>query len=147
MTTFLTPGLPTTPRPTIDPETEEYWSAAGEGRLVLPFCVDCARPFWYPRGFCPRCGGSHLDWRPASGDGVIYSFSVVRRPFGAWRDHAPFVVALVTLDEGVTVSTNIVGMPLNEVEIGTRVAAIFEKNADDDLPVLRFIPRANDLPE
>lgn len=138
---YLEAGLPTFPHPTIDPETLPYWSAAGEGRLVLPFCRDCRQFFWYPRGFCPRCTGSAIEWHDSTGQGTVYSFTVVRRAFGAWRERAPFVVALISLEEGITLSANIVACPLSSVGVGALVRPVFEQADSADPAILRFTPR------
>lgn len=135
-------GLPT-PRPVVDPATQAYWDAAETGHLVVPHCPACDLPFWYPRGFCPRCGGDAVAWRAASGLGEVYSYSVVRRAAGPWAEHVPFVLAFVTLDEGVTVQANVVGCSAAELEPGLRVRAVFERQGPDDLPVLRFTPESS----
>jgi uncharacterized OB-fold protein len=146
-TVFLSAGLPTSPAPTVDPETMPFWEAASLDRLVLPYCRACAEYIWYPRGFCPRCAGGELEWRESAGQGHVYSFSIVRRAFGQWAQHAPFVIAYVTLDEGVSTVTNIVDCALEEVTIGLRVEALFEKSSDaDSAPCLRFRPSHREIP-
>lgn len=137
MTGHFPGGLPT-PRPVVDPETQPYWDAAERGELVLPHCTTCDQSFWYPRGFCPRCGGAALDWRPASGAGELYSFSIVRRAAEPWGSHTPFVLAYVTLDEGVTVQANVVNCAAGDLAPGLRLVAVFERAEPDDLPILRF---------
>jgi uncharacterized protein len=133
-------GLPT-PRPTVvDPATSPYWEAAAEGRLVLPWCRVCDRAFWYPRGFCPRCGGEELDWRDASGAATVHSWTVVRRAGGAWAEVLPFVLAYVALEEGVVVAANLVDVASDDLAVDLRVRPVFEQAAADDLPVLRFAP-------
>jgi len=140
VTEHFAAGLPT-PRPQVDPETQPYWDAAERGELVLPHCTACARPFWYPRGFCPRCGSDDLSWRPASGRGEVYSYSIVRRAAGVWADHVPFVLAYVTLPEGVTVQANVVDCSREQLAPGLRVRAVFERARPEDLPAaLRFTP-------
>lgn len=134
-------GLPTTPAPVIDPETQPYWDGAEAGELVLPFCLDCEEYFWYPRGFCPRCTGSRVRWDATAGEGEIYSYSIVRRSFGQWKEHVPFVIAWVTLDEGISVSTNIIDIDEDDLAIGARVSATFERRAPEDRPILRFAPK------
>ncbi|VXB61347.1 Zn-ribbon domain-containing OB-fold protein [Aeromicrobium sp. 9AM] len=139
MTHHFPGGLPT-PRPVIEPDAEPWWDAAGRGELTVPYCEACGRPFWYPRGFCPRCGSTGVVWRPATGEGTVYSYTVVRRAAEPWGSHTPFVLAYVTLDEGVTVQTNIVDCSSDVLEPGLRVRAVFERADDADLPVLRFTP-------
>lgn len=133
-------GLPT-PRPVaVDPATEAYWAAAADGRLVLPWCRGCERAFWYPRGFCPRCGGEDLEWREASGGSSVYSWTVVRRAGGPWAEVLPFVLALVALDEGVVIAANLVDVAAADLAVDLRVRPVFERSAEEDLPVLRFAP-------
>jgi len=133
-------GLPT-PRPVIDPDTQPYWDAAARGELVVPHCTTCDRPFWYPRGFCPRCGGEP-DWRSSPGRGRLYSFSVVRRAAEPWGSHTPFVLGYIELDEGVTVQGNVVDCTSDQLEPGLAVRAVFERSEADDLPILRFTPES-----
>lgn len=141
MTDYFPAGLPT-PSPTLDPGTQPYWDAAEQGRLVLPYCGRCGRSFWYPRDFCPRCGTGDVQWHPASGRGEVYSYSVIRRAAGVWSEHTPFVLAMVTLDEGVTVQANIIDCTGDQLSPGLRVEALFERQNAEDLPVLRFTPTA-----
>ncbi|SEG90475.1 hypothetical protein SAMN04489712_12649 [Thermomonospora echinospora] len=139
MSEYYAAGLPT-PSPEVDPETEPYWAAAERGELVLPHCQSCRRPFWYPRGFCPRCGGADLRWSVSDGYGTVHTYSVVRRAGGVWASKVPFVLALVTLDAGVTVQANVIDCSAEQLAIGLRVAAVFERAESTDLPVLRFAP-------
>ncbi len=139
MTESYPSGLPT-PRPIVESDTRPYWDAAERGELTVPHCRACDRAFWYPRGFCPRCGGTDVDWRTASGLGEVYSFSVVRRAAEPWGSHTPFVLAYVTLDEGVTVQGNVVDCSSDQLAPGLRVRAVFERQDAEELPVLRFSP-------
>lgn len=136
---LFTAGLPTG-AVEIDPEVLPFWDGAERGVLVLPYCGNCSRYFWYPRGFCPRCSSTDLSWRTSDGLGEIYSFAVVHQAFGEWREHAPFVIAYVRLTEGITVSTNIVDCRIDQLEVGRRVQAIFERSSPDHQPALRFCP-------
>lgn len=134
-------GLPS-PAPELrDPQTSAYWEAAERGELVLPYCLDCQAFYWYPRGFCPRCGGARIDWRQSAGRGHIYSHTIVRRAGGIWAAHAPFVLAYVVLDEGVTVQANIVDCTEEQLVVDARVEARFERQGSDEAPALRFVPR------
>lgn len=143
MTEHFPAGLPT-PRPELDPQTMPFWEAAQREELVLPHCADCEQFFWYPRGFCPRCGGTRVDWKPSAGSGEIYSFSVVRRAGGVWAEHVPFVLAYIALDEGVTVQANIVDCSTEQLVPGHRVKAVFERDNAEDLPILRFTPEVEE---
>ncbi|MCC6474427.1 MAG: hypothetical protein IT514_11840, partial [Burkholderiales bacterium] len=67
------------PLPSPTPETRPFWDAARAGRLALPWCAACGRAHFYPRSFCPHCGGRVLRWHDASGRGTVYTFTVNHR--------------------------------------------------------------------
>src|SRR3981081_3031404 len=89
------------PYPIPDRDTKPFWEAAREGRLVLPRCLAWRRFHFYPRAICPHCMGERVEGVTASGRGSIYSFTVVHRPPPGFEDEAPYMVALVDLEEGV----------------------------------------------
>lgn len=110
----------------VNAETRPYFAAAAEGRLVLPRCRDCGWVIWYPRQFCNECGSLSVDWVRACGRGRIYTFTVVRRGEGEYRDSTPYVLAYVDLEEGPRVLTNIVGGDPADLRIGTDVVVTFQ---------------------
>jgi uncharacterized protein len=116
---------------------QPFWDATREGRLELPWCTACDRPIWYPRAFCPACAGSDVDWRPASGRATVHAFTIEQA--GQTRAlEPPYVVALVDLDEGVRIMTNIVGVPADEVAVGARVEVVWEALSDGrQLPLFK----------
>ena len=118
------PELPA-PAPERTPETDAFWNATAEGRLVLTRCDSCGMVIWYPRALCPSCGCVTISLVEASGHGTIYSFTVVHRGSGPYEDAVPYVVAYVELEEGPRVLTNIVGCTPDGVSIGQRVEIVF----------------------
>jgi len=114
-----------TPQPERTPETDAFWAGTADGRLPLPYCPDCDTVIWYPREFCPQCGRRSVIWRAASGRGTVYSYTVVHRTSGPYRDAVPYVLAYVELDEGPRVLSNIVGCPPDDVRIGQPVQVVF----------------------
>jgi uncharacterized OB-fold protein len=122
------PSLPA-PAPDVAPELAEFWAATAGGRLLIPRCTECGQAFWYPRPICPNCHSTAIAWEQASGHGVIYTFSIVRRGLGVYAD-APYVLAYVDLAEGPRVMTNIVDCDVESVEIGQPVELIFHRTAD-----------------
>ena len=129
------------PVPERTPETETFWRATAAGQLLLPRCDICGTVIWYPKTFCPACRGGAVSWHPAAGTGTIYSFTVVRRAGGAFRDAVPFVLAYVELDEGPRVLTNIVGCDPDEVAIGQPVRVVFSDTGEGSA-LYRFEPGA-----
>lgn len=129
------------------PESAAFWDAAAEGRFVLQWCMSCAAPVHFPRVACPTCLGNDLEWRDASGRGVVYACTVVHtRGPARVRDRSPYVVALVELDEGVRFMTNVFGCPADDVHVGMRVCVTWEAVGDPhgrQLPVFEPDPSAN----
>lgn len=93
------------PRPT--PETEAFWAGTRDGRLMLPWCLDCGRPHFYPRAICPHCLSDRLDWRQASGRGRVHTY-VINHKAAPGFDKVPYVIAVIDLDEGPRMMSNIV---------------------------------------
>jgi uncharacterized OB-fold protein len=113
------------PQPT--PISAPYWQAAREGRLVVQRCEACGHLQLYPRSLCTRCSGERLGWREASGRGRVKSFTVIRRAVSAaYEADVPYVVALIALDEGPTLMSNVVGCPPEAVRIGAAVRVRFD---------------------
>lgn len=128
----------TRPLPVPDGDTRPYWNAAKEHRLVLRRCLDCQTAIFYPRGICPHCMSDHLDWITASGRGTIYSYTVVHRAPAGFQDRVPYVVALIDLDEGVRMMSNVVDAG-SEVRVGAPVQVIFDDvTAEITLPKFRL---------
>lgn len=116
-----------------DPATEGFLAGARQGQFRLRCCTACKAPHWYPRPICPFCQGD-TEWVDSLGIGTIYSVSVTRR-----AGPIPYAIAYVTLDEGVTMLTNIVDCDLDALRIGQRVAVRFKPTSDDGL-VAMFTP-------
>jgi hypothetical protein len=134
--------------PPVGAESGPFWDATREGRLVLQWCTACERAVFYPRSFCPHCGagGGGLEWRTASGSATVYAAGVETRPEAAgaaFSGGEPYCVALVDLDEGVRMMTNIVGCPPAEVYGGMAVEVTWEPLADGrQLPLFRPVAGA-----
>jgi uncharacterized protein len=111
-------------------DTQEFWDATAQGKLLLRKCTDCSTVIWYPRPYCPECQSFNTTWIESSGRGVIYSFSITRKGQGVWADKAPYVVAYVELEEGPRVLTNVVAPNVDDVHIGMAVSAIFDDTGE-----------------
>lgn len=125
--------------PTVEAETRPFWDAAAEGRLVIQRCSACDAWQYYPRPFCKACWSEDVEWVEASGRGTVYTFSVVRRndlpPFG---DRVPYVPAVIDLEEGPRMMSEVVDVDPEAVEVGQAVVVDF-RPIDDELarPVFR----------
>jgi uncharacterized OB-fold protein len=111
-----------------NPETAAWWAAIQQQRLTVAHCVDCGHVHHYPRAICPYCFSGNVELIPASGEGVIYSVSAMRRGVPV-----PYAIAYVELDEGVTMLTHIIDAPLDDIRIGQRVAVRFRPSESGQL--------------
>lgn len=122
---------PSLPQPVPNADSQPYWSAAREKRLVIRKCKSCSQFHFMPRHLCPACWSDQLEWVDAKGTGTVHSFTVIRRaPAPAFAANAPYVVALIDLDEGPRMVTNILGADALETKIGDRVKVTFEDRGD-----------------
>ena len=106
--------------PAINPETKPFWDAAAKGQLTIKKCLACGELHHYPRSLCPFCHSDRTEWLAASGQGTIYSFSVMRRA------PEPFAIAYVTLAEGPRMLTNIVDCSFDDIAIGKAVKLVWK---------------------
>ena len=130
----MSPTERTIPGPSVNPETKPFWDAAAAGKLLVKRCTACGERHHYPRAICPFCGSDRTEWKDATGMGVIYSFSVMR------RSSPPYVIAYVTLDEGPTIMTGLVDCDLDALRIGQPVRVAWTPT-DGGPPVPMFTPR------
>lgn len=106
-------------RPEPDAFTRPYWEAAAQGRLLLRRCASCGRAHHYPREFCPYCWSEEVVWEQASGDAVLYTWSLVQvNDLPPFRDRLPYVAAVVDLAEGPRMMTAVVGCDPAELSVG-----------------------------
>ena len=118
--------------PAINPETRPYWEATRAGKLLIKRCRACGRPHFYPRAQCPHCRSLDTEWVAASGKGEIYSYTVMRRATPS------LVIAYVTLEEGVTMFTNLVECDPDKLKVGAPVEVAFRAEAGGlTVPVFR----------
>ena len=124
------------PKPLLDGDSEPFWKGLQKKELLIQRCENCNKHIFYPRSICPNCFSEHISWVKSKGRGSIYSYTVVHRTFGPFEDQAPFVVAIVELDEGVRMLTRISG-DRKQISIGKPVEITYEK-IDDDLTLPYF---------
>jgi uncharacterized OB-fold protein len=129
------------PRPKLylDDENRPFWEATERGELKVPRCDDCNFYIFYPRERCPACRSERVTWTACSGRGSVYSFTVTRRIPGRFREHTPFVLAYVELEEGPRMMTNIVDCDPDQVRIGMPVVVSFDPT-EEGPAIPRFRP-------
>jgi uncharacterized OB-fold protein len=125
------------PAPIVTEDSAAFWDAADEGRLVAQRCVVCGRLRHPPRPMCPQCRSLEVDVVTLSGRGTVYSYAVLHHPQHPAFDY-PVLAALVDLEEGIRVVSNLVGLAPDEIRIGLAVQAEFEAtDGDHRVPVFR----------
>lgn len=115
------------------PESQAYWTAADEGRLLIKKCNACGEVHHYPRDICPHCMSADTVWHETAGLGTVYSYSTMGKA------EAAYTLAFVTLDEGITLMTNLVDCDVAQLAIGQRVRVVF-KPSDGGHAVPMFTP-------
>ena len=132
--------IPQKPVPVVNPWAKPFWDAAREERLTIQKCTDCGKNIFYPRIACPECFSSNVEWVEASGRGTVYTYTVVENNCpSAFVVDLPYVVAVVRLEEGVQLLSNIVGCDPYEVTCDMPVEVVFEK-LDDEFTLPKFKP-------
>ena len=121
------------------PETKPFWQGTREGELRLQRCDACAHVYFPPRPFCPKCAGRAVSWFAASGRGSLYSYIIHHRPVPGFTP--PYSIAVVQLDEGPRMMTNIIECPQTPeaLQLDMRVEVVF-KQLSDEIYLPQFRP-------
>ena len=131
-----------TPAPTVTQANAAFWAATAEGRFQLQRCNECDTVLWFPRRHCPSCWTENVSTFDASGKGVVYSFTVIRKGAMAYKESGPFVIAYVELAEGPRVMTNIVDCDVETVKVGMPVEVVWHDTGQGNA-LYRFRTVAN----
>jgi len=125
--------------PTPTPETKHYWDGAKDGKLILQKCNDCSDNYFPPRPFCPKCGSRSVQEFQASGKGSLYSYVINHLPSPGFTP--PFAIAVVELEEGPRLMSNIVECEQTPeaLELDMPLEVTFEK-LNDDITLPQFKP-------
>lgn len=111
------PPIEGRPLPAVDNVSRTYWEAAASGELLHQRCSACGHRQFYPRAMCTACGGA-AEWAPSSGTGVVHTYTVIRQNWAMpFREVQPYVVAIVELDEGPRMMTNLTHVDIDEVHV------------------------------
>jgi uncharacterized protein len=117
------------PRPA--PESLPYWQAAREHRLELPQCTACGKHWFPPSRSCPHCRSADMRFTRVSGRGRVFSFVVFHRVYHPGFEYdVPYVVALIELDEGPRLLSNLVGVSPDQVRCDMPVQVCFDDEAE-----------------
>lgn len=96
--------------PQATPETAPYWEGCKQHELRIQRCNDCNQFYFYPRPYCPNCLSANTEWRTVSGRGTLHTYVISYRAAPGFEDETPYVIAVVKLDEGPHLMSNIVNV-------------------------------------
>ncbi len=127
-------------RPIPTPETQHFWDGTRAGELRLQRCDACDHVYFPPRPFCPACASRKVSVFPATGKATLYSYVINHRP-PAPGFTPPYAIAVVTLEEGPRMMTNIVDCPQTPeaLVLDMPLKVTFEK-LDDAITLPLFAP-------
>ena len=130
------------PLPAPTPETKPFFDALKQHRLLIQRCAECGHAYFYPRPFCPSCLSNDVEWEEASGKGRLYSFVINHRSAPGFEP--PYVIAVVELDEGPRMMTNLIGVNPDPELISCEMAVeIVFDDMDEEFTLPRFRPTVN----
>lgn len=127
------------PQPT--PETQPFWDGARDGKLMIQFCNQCQKSYFYPRPYCPFCMSEDTEWRQASGKATLHTYLINHRPPPGFEADAPYAIAIVQLDEGPRMMTNLVDVEQTPeaLTIDMPLEVAFEQ-ANEQITLPKFRP-------
>jgi uncharacterized OB-fold protein len=131
------------PLPTPDPVTKPFWDSLKAQAIQLQRCSACQTFIFYPRSHCPGCLSDDLTWTPVSGRGVVHAFTIPHRhPNRVFTADGPYVVALIELDEGARMLTNLIEVEATAeaVKVGMPVEIVYDA-VTDEVTLPKFRPR------
>ena len=128
------------PLPLATEDSAEFWEGTKRGELLLQRCGGCGHLRFPPAVICPRCWSTDSKWERTSGRGHIHTFIVVHRPqHPAFFEDVPYNVAIVELDEGIRLHSNVVDCAPEALRIGLPVEVVFQR-VNDEITLPRFRP-------
>ncbi len=135
----------TKPLPRINSDNRPFWESCRKHVLKIQRCMNCGFLRWPPSFLCPDCHSSESKWVAVSGKGTVYTFAVYHTAFySGFEDEMPYVVALVKLEEGPCMMSNITGCDPNEVSCGMEVEVVWT-DATEEIAIPKFSPVSSNL--
>ena len=115
------------PIPVPSHESRPYWEALREHKLTMPRCEDCGHRWFPPSLLCPKCRSRKVGWKQVSGRGKVFSFVNFHRTYHkGFADERPYCVAVIELEEGPRMISNVIGIAPDKVACDMSVEVVFE---------------------
>jgi uncharacterized OB-fold protein len=126
------------PLPVLNKDNRPFWEGCKAHRLLMQQCGECGHVRFPINTVCPRCLSPTFDWKHLSGRGSVFSYVVFHQVYNkAFAADAPYNVALVQLDEGPRMYSNVVGVANDQVKVGDRLEVVFD-DVTDEVSIPRF---------
>jgi len=121
--------------------SEPFWAACKNHELKIQRCGSC-RAFRFPPAIlCPECLSREVSWEKVSGRGKVFSFVVYRRLYHpGFEADLPYTVAVIELEEGARLLSNVIGIPPEQVTCDMPVEVVFE-DVTPEVTLPKFRPR------
>lgn len=127
--------------PLITELSRPWWDALARHELSVQACLDCSGWIFYPRPFCPHCGGRRLEWRTVDGAATLYTWSVAETPVSPHFAHLERpILGVAELSIGVRVPTSLVDVAPEDVRIGMALTPVFDDQTYEGVTLLRYRP-------
>ena len=130
------------PLPVPDPLTKTYWDSVKAHAMQVQKCADCSQFVFYPRSVCPHCGSRSLNWTAVSGRGKVYGFTIShQKGMPNFGNDVPYTIAVVELEEGCRMMTNLVGIDPDpaKIKVGMDVVVQYD-DVTDAMTLPKFKP-------
>ncbi|MER7003681.1 OB-fold domain-containing protein [Dactylosporangium sp. NPDC000555] len=129
------------PMPEPTPTTRPFWDGLMEHKLRIQYSPSAEQYVFYPRVLAPRTLADDLEWREVQGGGTLYTFTVADRATAPpWQDALPQLLAVVELDEGPRLTTELVDVDPADLRVGMRVRPVFEDHPEHGVTLLKYAP-------
>jgi len=129
------------PMPVPTPVTRPFWDGLRQHKVRLQYSPSSDRWVFYPRILTPRSLVDDLEWREVSGAGSLYTFTIARKPTAPpWADSVPQLLAVVELDEGPRLTTELVNVDPKDIKVGMRLRPVFCDQPNPEITLLRYEP-------
>jgi uncharacterized OB-fold protein len=128
------------PLPVVTDESRPFWEGCRRGKLLLQYCEHCQQHQFYPRLYCMHCDSSEMHWVEASGEGLIYSFTIIHQNRAPeFVQDTPYNVAIVRLAEGPRMMANIIDIAPADLRVDLPVTIVFDA-VTESISIPRFKP-------
>jgi uncharacterized OB-fold protein len=128
------------PVPIPDEASQPFFEGAREHRLMIQQCTTCETIMWPVKSRCSNCLNPTVSWVQASGEGTLYSFALMHQVYPGFADEVPYNIAQVDLEEGLRITSNVIGCSNADLQIGMPLEVTFE-DITNQVTLPKFKPR------